>query len=51
MLDGAALQFFINEIEGTITNWVEVMRRFHERYASAAKQDYISHLLDEVHIT
>lgn len=51
MLDGAALQFFINEIEGRINNWGEVMKRFHERYASAAKQDYISHRLNELHIS
>lgn len=51
MLDGAALQFFINEIEGKLTNYGEVMRRFHERYASAAKQDYISHQLSEIHIS
>lgn len=27
------------------------MKRFHERYASAAKQDYISHRLNELHIS
>lgn len=49
-LDGAALQFFINEIEGKFNNFGEVNRRFHGRYASAAKQDYISHRLDDLHI-
>lgn len=51
LLDGAALKFFINEIEGKVTNWGEVVRRFHDRYASAAKQDYISHRPDEIHIS
>lgn len=50
MLDGAALHFFINDIEGKITNWGEVVRRFHKRYDSAAKQDYISNRLDELNI-
>lgn len=48
MLDGAALQFFINEIEGRVTNYGEVLRRFNERHASAAKKDYIYHRLNEV---
>lgn len=51
MLDCAALQFFINEIEGQVVNFGDVIRRFHERYASAAKQDYISNRLKELHIS
>lgn len=51
LLDGAALQFFINEIEGRMNNWGEVIRRFNDRYASAAKQDYISHKLGNLHIS
>lgn len=51
MLDGAALQFFNNDSEGRITNWGEFIRRFHDRYASAAKQDYLFHRLDELNIS
>lgn len=51
LLDGAALQLFINDVEGRITNWGEVVRRFYDRYASAAKQDSISHQLNEVSIS
>lgn len=50
LLDRAALQFFINETENKVTNWGYVVRRFNDSYASAAKQDHISHRLEEVHI-
>lgn len=51
MLDGAALQFFINEIEGRVSNWGDSMMRFAERYASPAKQVCISHRLDKIRIS
>lgn len=51
MLEGAAFQFFIHEIEGKDTNFCEAVRCFGEGYASAARQDYISVRLNELHIS
>lgn len=50
-MDGAAFQIFFNEAEGKKISWDGILRHFHERYASAAKQDYMLDLLRQIHIT
>lgn len=43
LIDGAALHFFINEIEGHVKNYGEVIRRFNDH-------DYISQRLSKIRI-
>lgn len=51
MLDGAAAQCLVSEVERRVSNWGDAMRPFAERYSSPAKQDCILRRLDENRIS